>query len=323
MDIIAFIRDLLYSHDCVIVPGFGGFIGNYTPAQIDKTTSTFSPPVKQISFNRNLNHNDGLLVGRISGISGISYQDARNIVDEFTLSLKKRLEKGEKIQFEGIGSFINNQEGSIQFEPYRNVNYHLDSYGLEPFQYPPLEEYDVRKRVIMHTGNTLSRRPASARVLWRAAVIVPLVVAAVAISLKTDIFKTRLEKSALNPLSAGTTEYRESISENSNKESSAVTADVVDDTIKPVLSFSSSDDLQVAVSAEMTDYYLITGSFQFKENADQQADILISEGYIPEIIPAPNGFFRVSAARCNDLNAAVSMKESLSKKYPGTWVKKI
>ena len=78
VDITAFIRELLFGHDCVIVPGFGGFIGNYTPARIDKKTGTFYPPVKQISFNRNLNHNDGLLVGRISGSSGINYGDARN-----------------------------------------------------------------------------------------------------------------------------------------------------------------------------------------------------------------------------------------------------
>jgi len=61
--------------DC---PGFGGFIGNYTPARIDKSTGTFYPPVKQISFNRNLNHNDGLLIGRISMSSKINYGDARN-----------------------------------------------------------------------------------------------------------------------------------------------------------------------------------------------------------------------------------------------------
>ena len=73
VDITAFIRELLFGHDCVIVPGFGGFIGNYTPARIDKKSGTFYPPVKQISFNRNLNHNDGLLVGRISGSSGINY----------------------------------------------------------------------------------------------------------------------------------------------------------------------------------------------------------------------------------------------------------
>ncbi|MDP3003404.1 MAG: hypothetical protein Q8N38_09780, partial [Bacteroidales bacterium] len=41
VDITAFIRELLFGHDCVIVPGFGGFIGNYTPAHIDKSTGTF------------------------------------------------------------------------------------------------------------------------------------------------------------------------------------------------------------------------------------------------------------------------------------------
>jgi nucleoid DNA-binding protein len=130
MDITAFIRELLFSHDCVIVPGFGGFIGNYNPARIDKSTSTFYPPVKQISFNRNLSHNDGLLVGRISESAKVNYGDARNLVEEYVASLKKKLEKGEKIVFDNIGSFINNQEGNIQFEPDTSVNYHLDSFGL-------------------------------------------------------------------------------------------------------------------------------------------------------------------------------------------------
>ena len=148
MDITAFIRELLFGHDCVIVPGFGGFIGNYTPAQVDRSTGTFSPPVKQISFNRNLNHNDGLLVGRISGSLKINYGDARTIVENFVADLRKKLENGEKVVFDNIGSFINNQEGNVQFEPDRTSNYHLDSYGLESFQCFPLEGYDVRKRII-------------------------------------------------------------------------------------------------------------------------------------------------------------------------------
>jgi nucleoid DNA-binding protein len=102
MDITAFIRELLFGHDCVILPGFGGFVGNYTPARIDKDTDTFYPPVKQISFNRNLNHNDGLLVGKISSSTGINYGDARNMVDEFVTSLRKRLERGEKVHIDQI-----------------------------------------------------------------------------------------------------------------------------------------------------------------------------------------------------------------------------
>ena len=96
MDITDFIRELLFDHDCVIIPDFGGFIGNYTPARIDKSNNTFFPPVKQISFNRNLNHNDGLLVGRISESAKMNYADARNLVEEFVKDIRTRLSKGEK-----------------------------------------------------------------------------------------------------------------------------------------------------------------------------------------------------------------------------------
>ena len=200
MDITAFIRELLFGHDCVIVPGFGGFIGNYTPARIDKNSGTFYPPVKQISFNRNLNHNDGLLIGKISGFSNMNYGDARNMIEEFVAELRKKLEKGEKIVFENIGSFVNNQEGNIQFEPDRNANYHLDSYGLESFQFLPLEGYDVRKRIIRHVEKDPVRQASMRKILWRAAVIIPLLAVIVAVPLKTDLFKTKIEATTMNPL---------------------------------------------------------------------------------------------------------------------------
>ncbi len=52
--------------------------------------------------------------------------------------------------FDHIGTFINNRENNVQFEPEANINYHLDSYGLESFQCFPVRDYDVRKRVIRH-----------------------------------------------------------------------------------------------------------------------------------------------------------------------------
>ncbi len=99
MDIKAFIRELLFGHDCVIVPGFGGFIGNYSPAHIDRMTGTFYPPVNQISFNRNLNHNDGLLISKISLSTGVNYGDARNIVEEFVRDITGRLVTRRKSGF--------------------------------------------------------------------------------------------------------------------------------------------------------------------------------------------------------------------------------
>jgi hypothetical protein len=67
-------------------------------------------------------------------------------------------------------------------------------------------------------------------------------------------------------------------------------------------------------------YILITGSFKSEANAVSQVNILKEEGFTPEIITAPNGFYRVSAMMCKDLNTALTKKDSISKKFPGAWV---
>jgi nucleoid DNA-binding protein len=312
MDITAFIRELLFSHDCVILPGFGGFIGNYTPARIDKTTSTFYPPVKQISFNRNLNHNDGLLVGRLSEHSKVNYGDARNLVEEFVAGLRKKLERGEKVVFDNIGSFINNQEGNVQFEPDRNVNYHLDSYGLESFQFSPLEVYDVRKRIVRQIDKDSVKRTSMRKVLWSAAVIIPLLAVMVIVPFKTDIFNPKVEVTTLNPLA--TAEF-----ENNKK---AVDENITAEPPKKEENIVQQAAPEAVLPVTENNYCLIIGSFKFKENAEAQADILKNEGFTPEILNAPNGFYRVSALRCQDMNGALLKKDSLGKKFPGIWVKK-
>jgi nucleoid DNA-binding protein len=317
VDITAFIRELLFGHDCVIIPGFGGFIGNYTPARIDKNSGTFYPPVKQISFNRNLNHNDGLLVGRISGSENLNYGDARSMVEEFVAGIRRKLDKGEKIVFDHIGSFLNNQEGNLQFEPDRSANYHLDSYGLESFQCLPLEGYDVRKRIARHADRDPVRQAAFRKTLWRAAVIVPLLSLIVAVPLTTDLFKSRVESSSMNPLVTVELEHNKM----------AVDEAIVAKETNANVSFTAPIALEQAPSeiaetevAVANEYYLITGSFKSEENASRQAAMLREEGFVPEVVIAPNGFYRVSAMMCSDLNTAIIRKDSISKKFPGSWV---
>jgi hypothetical protein len=324
VDITAFIRELLFGHDCVVIPGFGGFIGNYTPARIDKSTGTFYPPVKQISFNRNLNHNDGLLVGRVSLSAKINYGDARSLVEDFVAGVRKRLEKGEKVVFDNIGSFLNNNEGNIQFEPDQNVNYHLDSYGLEPFQCLPLEGYDVRKRIIRHLDKDPLRQTSIRKIVLRAAVIVPLLAIIVAVSLKTNLFSSKAETLNLNPLVTAEFESnKKAVDDGIATESSVTKEDSAiskkEDSITSVTAPVVPEVNKPAV-AESNGYFVITGSFKSKENADNQVYMLKEEGFSPEIVATVNGFYRVCAMMCNDVSTAVSKKDSISKKFPGTWI---
>ena len=315
MDITAYIRELLFGHDCVIVPGFGGFIGNYTPARIDKKSGTFYPPVKQISFNRNLNHNDGLLVGRISGSAGINYGDAKSMVEEFVGDIRRKLGKGEKIVFDHIGSFVNNQEGNIQFEPDRSSNYHLDSYGLESFQLTPLEGYNVRTRITRPLSKDPVRQASMRKILWRAAVIVPLLSVLVIVPLKTDIFRSKIETANMNPLVSAEFEQNKKAVDEGVKFEQVKTEENTSPAIE------DQPEIMVAEPAvEANVYYLITGSFKSEENAVLQVSALKAEGFTPEIVVAPNGFFRVCAMACSDMGTALSKKDSLAAEFPGAWI---
>jgi nucleoid DNA-binding protein/cell division protein FtsL len=326
LDITAYIRELLFGHDCVIVPGFGGFIGNYTPARIDKNSNTFFPPVKQISFNRNLNHNDGLLVGRISGSAKMNYADARNLVEEFVNDIRKRLSKGEKVVFGNIGSFINNHEGNVQFEPDRDANYHLDSYGLTSFQVTPLEGYDVRKKVLKYKDKEPVKQASARKIMWRAAVVIPLLTALVVVSLTTDILKTKVQSTNMNPLANIEFENnRQAVDSNRSSDSllhigqTTLSGTIVPE--EPVVTIKEEEVLP-AQQPEMV-YCLIAGSFKSEDNASGLIKKLESEGYKPELMKGPNGFYRVSVTRCSSLAEASDTKDSIGKNYPGTWVARI
>jgi nucleoid DNA-binding protein len=332
LDITAFIRELLFGHDCVIVPGFGGFIGNYTPARIDKASGTFYPPVKQISFNRNLNHNDGLLIKRISASSGLNYGDARTMVEEFVSGTRRKLDKGEKVVFDRIGTFVNNQEGNVQFEPDRSVNYHLDSYGLEVFQCSPLEGYDVRKRILRHTEKIPSQHSVLRRNLWRAAVLVPVLGVMIAVSLRTDFLKSKVETSNMNPLVSAEFEHNKAEIDRTANESSLLITDSLTDSESLAEKVTESDNTAYAIEpsipavtvtqpvAETNSYFIITGSFRSEENAGKQAEQLKIEGLTPEVVAAGNGFYRVCAAGCPDITTAMQIKDRISPKFPGAWI---
>jgi hypothetical protein len=320
LDTTAFIRELLFGHDCVIVPGFGGFIGNYTPARIDKSSGTFNPPVKQISFNRNLNHNDGLLIGKISVSAKINYGDARNIVEEFVSEVRKKLARGEKVVFDNLGTFVLNQEGNIQFEPDRESNYCLNSYGLTSFHVTPLEGYDVRKRIVKYKENDPVRQAFLRKILWRAAIIVPLLTAIAVVSLKTDIFKSKGQTTNLNPLATAEFEYnKESVDRENTKPSD--NSNLIVDSESTVVPGEVKEEKVAPPQVEMGNVYcLIAGSFKSEGNATILMNKMAQEGYKPELMKGPNGFYRVSAMSCGNMDEALNKRDSIIKKFPGTWI---
>lgn len=138
------IRKLLFEHDCVIIPHFGGLVGNYKSSKLDRIQNKFSPPSKEISFNKNLTHNDGLLANRIAVEEKISYEEANVLLKKFTEDLKTSLKQGKKIEFEQIGILFSDEHQKLQFEPDYAANYLADSFGLTSFHLPAIKKEEIK-----------------------------------------------------------------------------------------------------------------------------------------------------------------------------------
>ena len=81
-----YISELLFKHDCVIVPNFGGFVGNHKSAKLNSQTNVLYPPTKQILFNRDLITNDGLLISHKASQESVSLEEAKEAVVEYVFN---------------------------------------------------------------------------------------------------------------------------------------------------------------------------------------------------------------------------------------------
>lgn len=141
------IAELLYQFDCVIIPDFGGFVANYRGAKIQPIRHTFSAPSKQLSFNRNLTSNDGLLANYIAETNNISFIEARKAIDNYVSDTIRFLSAGDKVTLEKIGTLFLDPEKRIQFLPSSDFNYLLASYGLADFKANPIVRPDAKERI--------------------------------------------------------------------------------------------------------------------------------------------------------------------------------
>jgi len=129
---------LLYSHNCVVVPGLGGFVTNYQAAKMHPTSFIFNSPSKSIAFNVQLTTNDGLLVSEISRQDSISLREAEGMIEAFVGMVRSALIEHKPVKLSGIGRLTMDVEGNIRFLPDNGQNYLLQSYGLPTITAKPI-----------------------------------------------------------------------------------------------------------------------------------------------------------------------------------------
>ncbi|MGR7812837.1 HU domain-containing protein [Lacinutrix undariae] len=133
MQLETYISDLLYRYDCVVIPEFGAFLTNRVSAKVHESTNAFYPPKKVVSFNEQLQQNDGLLASYIADVEKIPYEAATQKLAKHVRAIKSYLVEGETLAFNNIGELTLNAESKIVFDPSHHVNYLADAFGLSQF----------------------------------------------------------------------------------------------------------------------------------------------------------------------------------------------
>lgn len=144
ISMIEHIEYLMLSNDCVVVPGFGAFIAQYTSSNNCAQNSTFTSPKRSISFNASINHNDGLLANSIAKKALIPYAEALKQIEKSTTICRQALSDGSEVPFGRLGFFISNGEGHIEFIPFHHEYANDDFFGLQSFSFPTLAERNAQ-----------------------------------------------------------------------------------------------------------------------------------------------------------------------------------
>ena len=263
MQLATYIKDLLYRYECVIIPGFGAFLTQYQSARIENSTYTFYPPGKTVSFNRQLQTNDGLLANYVASVENCGYETALQKIRNFTGSLSIQLSEKEVVSLKNIGDFYLNEENSVQFTPSEKENFSTSSFGLSSFVSPQINRNAYKETVEALEEKapllfTPEKREARPYLKYAAIGLIAVVISGFG-GLK--LYEGQVQKH----------NFVEKQKANMLLDSQIQEATfIIENPLQP---------LNLTLPKESGKYHVVAGAFRIKENADKKLQQLVASGF--------------------------------------------
>lgn len=269
MNISNHIQDLLYRYECVVLPGFGAFLTQKQSAYIDSESNEFYPPNKVISFNRQLIKNDGLLANYIAEVEAVKYNSANTMIQEFVYDLENSLQNEAKAELTNIGKFYLDSEDKLQFEPFTQINFLTQSFGLDSYKTIPVNR-EVYKRQVEEieekTPLHFTRERRRTSILKYAAI--GLIALGVSGFAGLNIYSSQVSKHNIAEQQEAQSQLQQQIQH----------ATFVIDNPLPAVTFE--------VEKQSGNYHVVAGAFRVEENAQTKVDELKAAGHSARLIGA-------------------------------------
>lgn len=266
IEIVSHINQLLFRYECVIIPGFGAFLTHHQPAYVDTQTNAFMPPNKTLSFNRQLQTNDGLLAMHLAQTYDLTYQAALQNIREQVQVWIDQLEHNTPLHFVQLGVLKSDLEGNWQFTPDPKNIFQATSFGLGPIERVAISRktlYTPEQKVVPIDG-TKDRSQKTPRYIRYAST-------AVAITLLLGF--------------GGFTWYKKD-AQQYNVAQQKIAEQKLEKQIHTA-SFAIANplpSLTLNFTKENTPYHIVAGAFREIENADKRVAQLQQAGYAARIL---------------------------------------
>ena len=262
MQLETYISDLLYRYECVTIPEFGAFLTQRASATIDDNTNTFYAPSKSISFNEQIQTNDGLLAHYIADIEKIPFEAATKKIEKRVKLLKSYLTQGETLTFKNIGDIVLNKEGKILFDPTYQLNYLTDSFGLSQLVSPNITRVVYKKEVediekVVPITITTEKRKSRPYLKYAAVALIALTLAGL----------------------GGSKFYVDDI-KNHNQLAQEEAENIMDTKIQQAtFNLNPIPAITLNVSKQTGNYHVVAGAFRVEENCNKKIKQLRAKGY--------------------------------------------
>ncbi|MBP7496094.1 MAG: SPOR domain-containing protein [Bacteroidales bacterium] len=328
MNLSQYIKELLFKTNYVVIPNFGAFIINYSDSHINSANNFFSPPSAGISFNINLNKNDGALANFISRKLNITYHEALRIVKEYSDELNMRLYSNKSIVFDSIGEIKLNKNNNIEFQSYQSELLFPYSYGLSGFIAYPANRNVLTKKIeknLINKTNQFKSKRIYNTTKWAAAAAILVFISLLIINrfnrYDSDFVYTDLFSHISSKI------YNSHITNTDIKKSPLI----IDKAVEPNISSSEqpvskqraenkNESGQEPISE--SEYFIICGCFSMEENANALVKELTDKGYNAFICgKTKNNLFRVTYGLYKNMNSALTeLQQIKNSDNPSAWI---
>ena len=315
ISIVQHIEYLMMYNDCMVIPGWGALIANYTSSAV--SGNKFCRPARVITFNSQIKHNDGLLATSLTRRHGITYDEACQLIADSVTAFRQQLASGTEVAMGNLGYFVLNDAGKMEFVPLSH-NYARDEFfGLSDFEFMSMRQA---------TGEPLI---AITPITWQERMKVAASIAAivgVGLLLSTPIIIDKAAQTAsLVPtqIKAKPTTAPITIKPANKTTAADNKITVLDDnkTPKPITTTQEHESMfnEGMPSDTHGCYLLVINSCKKHSQAEQIAKRYEQQGIKSRVV-SRKGYYHVVVAQSNNEKKLWSAKKQLPSKFKKAWV---